>query len=714
MKLRVKRIIFVAVMCVGALCAGLLRWPIHFQTDLTSLLNIENDAGWPIQSITDTFSSVVNVVVRSSDRMAGEIVAHKIRDAITSGDFPETTILVNDFSPRGFISTIGNYHNAMIGRADRKLLQEHKFADITNNARVHVETSISPNILPLSQDPFLLFTNYVSEIGNAGTNWIAQNGVLWQYKAPYNFYMLPIRLHVSDNAKLVDITEQLKSVIADNKSENVEIYMGGAPLHSAEMYQHTKAELGIISVLALIAVIILNYMLFRSMATIIPIGISLLVGYIAGTIALFLCFNAPHILVFVFGTSLIGLGIDYGFHFMYIGAKDDIKAVHKNIVYSLITTLICFVPLGFASIGLLRQISVFTIIGLGAIYAFIKLFVSNKVAYVPKKMPSVRSLNARYRPYVICAIAVFTVVACAFVRIENNMAAMYRPKGKLAVSERVIGELNQSDKSAFLIVRGRDTQEMLRTEEAIRDTGVRFFGVSSVVPSLARQSENNELVRALFESQSTKIKKALELRKKVQFVPAEPLTIDNADLGALRSQIEQLLVKTDGYVYSVSSVAADTVVENENARVIAPSHQIQTQMEKYSHETYRLLIICGIVLILGLMVLYGRRAARYLMPPLFGVGVSVALLTIFGMPMTFFHLLGLFIIIGLGMDYAIFHMSVKNSTELRPVFYSFLTSFIGFGLLAFTSFFLIAALGMILAIGIAVSYFVSLYLFRNQ
>ncbi len=713
MKLRVKRIIFVAVMCVGALCAGLLRWPIHFQTDLTSLLNIENDAGWPIQSITDTFSSVVNVVVQASDRMDGEIAAHKIRDAVTA-DFPDASILVNNFSPRDFISTIGKYHNAMIGATDRKLLQEHRFADITNNARVHVETSVSPNMLPLSQDPFLLFTTYVSEIGNAGTNWIAQNGVLWQYKAPYNFYMLPIRLHVSDNAKLVDITEQLKSVIADNKSENVEIYMGGAPLHSAEMYQHTKAELGIISVLALIAVILLNYMLFRSMATIIPIGISLLVGYIAGTIALFLCFNAPHILVFVFGTSLIGLGIDYGFHFMYIGAKDDIKAVHKNIVYSLITTLICFVPLGFASIGLLRQISVFTIIGLGAIYAFIKLFVSNKVAYVPKKMPSVRSLNARYRPYVICAIAVFTVVACAFVRIENNMAAMYRPKGELAVSERVIGELNQSDKSAFLIVRGRDTQEMLRTEEAIRDSGVRFFGVSSVVPSLARQSENNELVRALFESQSTKIKKALELRKKVQFVPAEPLTIDNADLGALRSQIEQLLVKTDGYVYSVSSVAADTVVENENARVIAPSHQIQTQMEKYSHETYRLLIICGIVLILGLMVLYGRRAARYLMPPLFGVGVSVALLTIFGMPMTFFHLLGLFIIIGLGMDYAIFHMSVKHSTELRPVFYSFLTSFIGFGLLAFTSFFLIAALGMILAIGIAVSYFVSLYLFRNQ
>jgi predicted exporter len=93
--------------------------------------------------------------------------------------------------------------------------------------------------------------------------------------------------------------------------------------------------------------------------------------------------------------------------------------------------------------------------------------------------------------------------------------------------------------------------------------------------------------------------------------------------------------------------------------------------------------------------------------------VSVAVLTILGMPITFFHLLGLFIVIGLGMDYAIFHINMKKNAELRPVFYSFLTSFIGFGLLAFTSFFLIAAMGMILAIGIAVSYVVSLYLFRN-
>ena len=134
-------------------------------------------------------------------------------------------------------------------------------------------------------------------------------------------------------------------------------------------------------------------------------------------------------------------------------------------------------------------------------------------------------------------------------------------------------------------------------------------------------------------------------------------------------------------------------------------------MELYTHETYKLLVICGIMLLGVLFVLYHRRAFMYLAPPLLGVLVSLGILSVLGMPRTFFHLLGLFIVIGLGLDYAIFHINYKSNAELRPVFYSFLTSFIGFGLLAFTSFFLIAALGTILAVGIAVSYFVSLCLF---
>ena len=713
MKLRVKRIIFMALICLGTAGVALFRWPMRFQTDLNSLVNFNTVTEWPIQDITNKFSSIINIVVQSKDRFSGENVAYKIRNIVNSDEFSEMEIMTQNLSANSIISALGKYRNFMLSVTDRQLLQEHKFDTITNNARTRVESVMMPNILPLSKDPFLLFTNYVSEMGKNNNNWMPKDGILWQHKAPYNFYMLPVLVKKMTSAELAREVKQLKAEIYDLETDSVKIYMGGAPTHTAEMYNHSKVELGIISILALAAVIVLNYLLFRHIKTIFPVMTSLGVGYLAGTIALFLCFGEPHILVFVFGTSLIGLGIDYAFHFMCIEKDADITATNKNILHSLLTTLICFVPLLFANVSLLRQISVFTIVGLVAIYAFIKLFIEYRTNIVLKKSVLVRPINKKYRPYFIIGIAAVSIIACFFARIENNMSAMYRPARDLAVSEKLIGELNASDKTAFLIVRGDDIQDVLETEEEIRDSGVQFFGASLIIPSLKRQIENENMVKSLYTAKAKDIRRALALKDTPKFIDASKLAIDNNDIGDLSDQIKQFVFSANDKTYSISSVPANTKIDNKNALIIAPARQIQTQMELYTHETYKLLVICGIMLLGVLFVLYHRRAFMYLAPPLLGVLVSLGILSVLGMPIIFFHLLGLFIVIGLGLDYAIFHINYKSNAELRPVFYSFLTSFIGFGLLAFTSFFLIAALGTILAIGIAVSYFVSLYLFRD-
>ena len=702
MKLRVKRIIFVAIISVFGVIT--LFSPMRFQTSLSSLLNLENVDGWPVQTITENFSSVINIVIQSKDRLTGDAAAFKIRDMLNSQEFSEFEIMSNNFSARDFVSDFGKYHNVMIGKNDRNLLADEKFSDIANNARLKMETSMSPNVLPLSQDPFLLFTNYLFEMAKNGTNWVPQNGVLWQYVAPYNYYMLTVKLNISDNEELVKSVKKLKTGIG--KPDDVQIYMGGAPVHTAEMYNRSKIELGIISILAIVAVIVLNYILFRRARTILPIMVSLAVGYLAGTIALFLCFGAPHILVFVFGTSLIGLGIDYTFHIINIGNKRDTKLVQQNILYSLLTTIICFAPLMFSSILMLRQIAVFTIVGLVAIYAFIKLFVSCRADGPKQKF--VRPLNKKIGIWVTVGLVLGTVLACRFARVENNISAIYKPTADLAISEQKIAVLNQSDKSAMMVVRGDNIQSVLETEEEIRNSGVDFFGVSSFVPSARRQIENQEMVKKLYAAQAKNIRNIMGLKSLPRFVEGDLVNIEN-----LGKRVKNFLFEKDGFVYSVGSVSADALVENPNARIIAPAKQIQSQMTKYSHEVYRLLWLCGIILVIGLVVLYRGRAFRYLLPPLLGVGGTIAILTAFGMSITFFHLLGLFIVIGLGLDYAIFHINAGRGGEMWPVFYSFLTSFIGFGLLAFTSFSIISALGMTLAIGIAVSYVVSLYLFRN-
>ena len=139
---------------------------------------------------------------------------------------------------------------------------------------------------------------------------------------------------------------------------------------------------------------------------------------------------------------------------------------------------------------------------------------------------------------------------------------------------------------------------------------------------------------------------------------------------------------------------------------------LTNQISKYSTETYHLLTLCTVTLLGLLLILYGRRALHYLIPSILGIGLTIALLTIMGQPITFFHLLSLFIVIGLSLDYTIFHINSTNTSELRPVLFSFLSSFIGFGLLSFTTFFLIQSMGLTLGLGLGLSYLISFYMFR--
>ena len=180
----------------------------------------------------------------------------------------------------------------------------------------------------------------------------------------------------------------------------------------------------------------------------------------------------------------------------------------------------------------------------------------------------------------------------------------------------------------------------------------------------------------------------------------------------MNNWINKLIIQDGDYVYSLAQVSPDTRINNANARIISVSESLTQQIEKYSLKTYRLLAICAICLLALLTVFYKKRAIIYLMPSMLAILLSICILTWVGQPITFFHMLSFFIVIGLGLDYTIFNINTNTNEEMRPILFSFLTSFIGFGLLTFTSFLLIKSMGITLGLGLGLSYLISLFLFR--
>ncbi len=713
MKLNVKKILFCGIFVCAALCLCILRGTLSVQTNLNSLVSV-NNSDWPINDLTNKFSNVVNIVIKSDNFNDAVAVARDTTDILASDNVPNIKQINTDISLSQTIQKFAEHKNSYVGLEYRKLLENGEFNKITERAVANVAGAMTPTVLSLSDDPFLITTDYIGNIKSANGKWGVRDGFLWQYVAPDHYILISANVNSRDSDDLVRELGFLSKSLRKYNSGNTKVSVSGVPVHTAEMTTTSKLQMGIFSVIALIAAALLNILLFRRVATLVPVVLSLGAGFLAGTLALFLCFNSPHILTFVFGVTLIGLGIDYSLHFMNALLYKSDKSVRKNIMHSFITTVVCFLPLLFSGLSLLQQISVFTIFGLAAIYfgwlAFMPRTIDAKI--LPVKMP--KPVKQKYRSYIIGAIIFAICATLPWVRVQNNLSQLYKPNAELLQAEAQLQKLSGISTSKFLIIRAENLDNALATSEQIKDETRDFFDIETILPSVARQAENQDLIKSLYKSQARKIKSELGLRATPKFIETPPITVSDVRNDSLFGALFDKFVLDDGkYVYLVANVDYDFTTDNKNAIVVSPVEQMTNLMTQYSHEAQRLLVICGAALILLLYWIYGRRATLYLAPSLLAVGLTVAVLTWVGCPITFFHMLSLFIVVGLTLDYSIFHINSNNNREIKPVLFSFLTSLIGFGILSFASFFLIHSMGITLALGLIFGYAISLFLFRR-
>ena len=711
MKLNVKKILFGIIYLCAIFVLCFWRTPLSIQTNLQSLIELQN-TDWPINDLTNKFSNVVNIIIESKDFNSAKSVAYEIKDILSTDEFNNLSMITTDVSVADTINLLKQHRNSFIGSQYREMLNGGKFSAITDTAVNTISGSMAPNILSLQDDPFLLATNYIGELKSSNEKWNMRDGFLWQYVAPNNYILISADGNNDDN--MAQSVNSLSNALQKYNTKDTHIFFSGIPMHTATMAQTSKIQLTIFSFLAFAAAILLNWLLFRKSATLLPVIISLGLGFLTGALALFLCFTSPHILTFVFGVTLIGLGIDYSFHFISGQIYNNNKNVRKNIFHSYLTTLVCFLPLAFSGVSLLQQISVFTITGLTSIYF-------GWIVFMPKNIPATktsditpRTISKKYRPFVFGAIIVAIFVTLPFMKTQNNMSQLYRPTAELIKSESLMQKLNGIDNSKFLLMRGKNLNDVLQTSEQIKDESGYFFDLSTIVPSNDRQIENQNLIRALYKSQAKKIQHELGLRKMPRFVETPIIQItDIRENKMLNNLVDKFMFDDGNYVYIIAHVDSNFTTKNENAITISPNQQMSDLMEKYSHESYRLLAMCGVALVLLLIILYGKRALIYLMPSVLAVGLTAATLTWFNQPITFFHLLSLFIVIGLTLDYSIFHINAKDNNETRPVMFSFLTSLVGFGILSLASFFLIRSMGITLGLGLIFGYLISLMLFRK-
>ena len=227
------------------------------------------------------------------------------------------------------------YAHGFLSPSTRKLLERGEFAAVRDAAAARLFSPMPPVISP-QKDPFLLFTDYVLASAEPCGKWIAVG---------------------------VDMTpDEAFAALAAVKGA-ADVRCAGAPFHTAVATESSKSEINLLSVISLVCVVLFGRLLTGSFRFLPILFVALAAAFCTSTAALFAFFQKPHMLTLVFGTTLIGMSVDYVYH-----ALTARCSIARPLTFSFFSTAVCFLPLLFSEIEVLNQMAVFTVTGLSTVY----------------------------------------------------------------------------------------------------------------------------------------------------------------------------------------------------------------------------------------------------------------------------------------------------------------------------------------------------------
>ena len=706
---RIARGAFVVVIAAAALSlAYMCRRGVEL--DLYALLDPSRQN--TLRALADHLGGQIRILLEGPDLASLDAPAAEFKAYMGTRARTEQVSITNT------LVTLASHSGGLLTDETRALLEAGTFDEVATNSATALTTGFLAPLVSVKQDPYLLATDYLMQLqhhveSRVARGWSSRDGDLVCERDGRCYRLLVFDgFKTSDSAFICDLLERVRAGGSGvSPLHSVKTYVSGAPFHTALSMERSKRDITVLSVISLVFVFALGVWLFRSGRFVVPLLATLASAFLVAAAAVFAVFGKPHAFTFVFGTSLIGLGVDYVYHAC---AAEDKRAVRRPLFYALLTTLACFAPLAVSSVAVLRQMALFTCAGLVTAWATVRVwqlgippFLGSGVSPLQTDSPGGSGVPPLQRGLLL--VLLLAVGAGAFrVHLSSDPALFYRPDPLLAAGERKIFELNQATAARLVVVEGATLQEALEREEA---AGVK--GLSAIIPSLKRQRENQALIAALREKTGSSYMELTGMPVGHGADARGLLDPEEISDPLLEKLMRMMCIKAGGRVMIVSPGelkrrdAASPRGEDVGVTVVDLKREVAEMFDAYAWEAYRLLGISFVLLAALLAALFRRRFLACAGPVLAAAIATLGLLGWCGVPLTFFHALCFFVCTGLGLDYAIFHLGVPPPRTRRVVFVSFLTSAVAFGMLAFTSFAVTRAMGVTLALGLFFAYLFS-------
>ena len=612
----------------------------------------------------------------------------------------------------------------------------------------------------LVSDPFFLLADSLRALQPSGGSLKFDNGYMWAERDDMNYIFM--MAHIGAATLSIEEQEDLARHLDSAMNEvlafepELDFLKTGFFFFAHAGTQSAKKEISVIGLGSLLGLLMLVLLAFRSLRPLSLIVVSVLSGCLLALAITLSVFGFVHLFTLVFGASLIGVSVDYSFHYAAedaLGGKDwtpekGLRKIFMGITLGLLTSVLAYLALTVAPFPGLQQLAVFSSAGLiGAYLTLIcccrlwrrRLFVHDMSVILKTTswyLGFWRRLGLRYRYLIVGALALALLSGSRLIENNDDVGVLQSRPDELMRQEVAIKELlGVAQDSTFLLASSSSDEELLQLEESLSirlasmiDDGKLggYQAVSRWVPSRARQAQSYSAYSKLIASRLPNYFQSLGVSDKIMAGVVAELTQDPAMLepGAwlehpVSDQFRKLWLDTAEdqsasiiLLYGLRDRASlsEALADFPSVGAMNKAQEMSILFGNYRVRVSWVLVAAYTIILLGLSTRYGlRRAAVLLIPPVFAGALALVIISFMGNSLNLFNYLAMILVLGIGIDFTLFLAEARGDlrTTMFAITLSALTTMLSFGLLSLSSTYAVHSFGFTVLIGIACAYLLS-------
>ncbi|HSS46863.1 MAG TPA: MMPL family transporter, partial [Burkholderiales bacterium] len=540
---------------------------------------------------------------------------------------------------------------------------------------------------------------------------------------------------------------------------DMHLLLTGPGVFAAESRAIIERDSWRLTLIAAVLVFAILFSVYRSF-TVLALGLLPVVsGLLAGIAVVGLVFGMVHGITLGFAATLIGEAVDYPSYLFTHVAKgervaDTLKRIWPTLRLAVLTTVFGGLTMLLSSFNGLSQLGLLSMTGVlvaGTVTRWILPLLAPE-GFAPRQLKPVAGLSWLSASQIAArGVGVVLIAACVIliarreVLWDDDLANLNPiPEAAKRLDKELRNELGAPDVRHLVVVTGREREEVLQRSETVAQTlhGLAarkfisgFEGAFQYLPSQKKQAER----RAALPDNITLRKNLNEALRGLPFreglfapflndVEAARLAplMQERDLQgtAFALKVNSLLFRSGGEwvallplrgVEDPAGLAQQFApIESRDVILLDLKAESNRLINGYRNESLRLtgLGILAITLVLTWGLRQPGRIWRVLKPVLAALVVTLASLLVVGERLNLFHLVSLLLVLGIGLNYALFFNREAGDAEDRQrthlaLIVCSLTTLSAFGCLAFSQTPVLHAIGLTVSLGAVFSLLIS-------